>query len=348
MHIRRFAFPILVSLLALPLDAWGQATLYTAGDPAATTRSWPGRDLRDPAAAWRRSTAELKAWSASEFAAIGYELRASVPNPMGRDTSTATAGRWAMTVVNPAARRSTSRVRIEETPAIQGLFNAVLAVQPATGWTRPNNSLVTWTGSIDVPALVVLVHRPNPGPQPHRANAALTLRATTAAGVLTRTGWSRPRPTTTSPYVSLPFVVSGPDLFAGTTATAARSRPARPRPSTSGCASRRPATSSPSRRARCSRSPSRPACIGSPRPPARPASRPRRWSSPSACTPARSRSRHSADPQHLARLRVLGDCAPAARRLRQSTPSSRASATRRRRRQSTPRPSSSRRSRCRP
>jgi len=40
-------------------------------------------------------------WSASEFAATAYELRGSVPNPMGKDTSAATAGRWGVTIVNP-------------------------------------------------------------------------------------------------------------------------------------------------------------------------------------------------------------------------------------------------------
>jgi uncharacterized repeat protein (TIGR01451 family) len=205
-------------IFAVAGPARPQATLYTTGDPAASTTVVRGK------AVCGTSTTNMSAidgmdyatYSASEFAAATYELRASVPNPMGRDTGSATAGRWGLTIVNPTrAALNVTAVEILDVNNV-GLFNAITAVQPATGWARANN-FVRWTGSIDVPAhssygFVVQIQ----GRSRAANGALLRLSAATAAGTLERTDFVTTQSNNDNcPYVSLPFAVNGFDVFTG-------------------------------------------------------------------------------------------------------------------------------------
>jgi len=102
-------------------------------------------------------------------------------------------------------------VRISSVPT--ALFNGVLGVQPATGWTA-TTSIATWSGSVDVPPNSALDFIVQIAPRNSTfSNIPITLTATTAAGLLTNATHITSQSNNNVPYVSLPMVVGGLQVF---------------------------------------------------------------------------------------------------------------------------------------
>ena len=171
------AFLVLMS----PRPGLPQAALYTAGDPAAATAVVRGQAVCGTLTTNMTSIngTSYSTVSASEFAALVPAIRGSVPNPMGQNTSAASAGRWDVTVVNPG-RTALNVTRVDISANAATIFGAISAVQPTLGWTS-NQTTVTWTGSVDVPPHSALDFIVQIAPRSQTRTANITLSAKLAS-----------------------------------------------------------------------------------------------------------------------------------------------------------------------
>lgn len=219
----RLAFLLLCLGFDRPVQA--QVTVYLGGDGVSTPLR--GREVCGTDAINLNSlnTINYAVSTASEGVFKAIQLRAGIPKPMGRDTSTATSPFFGVSLTNPTADDVTvTEVSIQ---SANRLFQAIVGVTPATGWTRPVNTQLRWQGSVTLPAssAIEFICRGQPDGQ-SRTDEPLTITAITSVGTFNSTGafTTTQANNNTTPAVSLYFVEGGNPAYVSSSANFAQAQ----------------------------------------------------------------------------------------------------------------------------